>query len=144
MKRKNLFRLALAQKISKCLMGDQACGLYLLYKGFNFCISEIMGQGCLAHKLANLKEACQEEKEINSSMPLLDSIGISPLSGRKKSMEFKVYCKDRITRSITYLGRVIERRAKEREDNLGALLTKAIKDYSHCVADHSTIFILSP
>jgi hypothetical protein len=144
MRRKHLLRLASAQRISKCLIGGRACGLYLPYRGFNFCVSEIMGQGCQVHDLANFEEPCQVEKETDWSLPLLDRIGIGPLPPGKKSAEFKVYCRDRITRSITFLGGVIERRAKERENNLRALLAKAVKDYSHCVADLSTIFILSP
>jgi hypothetical protein len=143
MRRKYLLKLALTQRISKCLMGGRACGLYLPYKGFHFCVSEIMGQGCLVQKLANLQEVYEEKKEI-WSLPLLDRIGISPLPEEKKSLEFKVYCRDRTARSITFLGGVIERRTKERENNLKGLLVKAIKDYSHCVADLSTIFILSP
>jgi hypothetical protein len=75
---------------------------------------------------------------------LLDRIGISPLPPGKRAVEFKVYCRDHVTRLITFLGRVIERRTKERGNNLNDLLVKAVKDYSDCVAEPSTIFLLNP
>jgi hypothetical protein len=37
---------------------------------------------------------------------------------------------------------IIERRRKERGDNLNGLLTKAIKQYSNQVEDPSAIFLL--
>ena len=77
-----------------------------------------MGQGCQAEKSAQLE--------------------------RERGMEFKVYCRDHITHSITSVGRIIERRNRERGNNLGGLLSKAIKDYADCIADPSTIFLLGP
>jgi hypothetical protein len=144
MGKRHLFRLVSAQRISGCLIGGQVCGLYLHYKGFNFCVSEIMGEGCQLEKSAKLEKTYQEEMENNSSLPLLDRIGISPLPLRKKGVDFRVYCRDHVTRSTTFLGRVTERRKRERGNNLNDLLVKAVKDYSDCVADPSTIFLLSP
>ena len=141
--KKHLFRLVFAQRISGCLIGGQVCGLCMHYKGFNFCVSEIMGEGCELEKSAHLEETCQGEKEINGSFPLLDRIGIRPLPPGKKAVAFRVYCRDHVTRSTTFLGTVIERRNTERGNNLNDLLVKAVKDYSDCVADPSTIFLLS-
>ena len=62
---------------------------------------------------------------------------------RKENIEFRVYCRDNVTRSMILLGKVIERRTKERGNNLKDLLVKAMKDYSNCVVDPSTIFLLS-
>lgn len=144
MGRRHLFGLVSAQRILGCLIGGQACGLCLNYKGFNFCVSEIMGEGCQLEKSAKLEETCRAEKEINRSLPLLDGIEISPLPPGKKAADFRVYCWDPVTRSTTFLGWVIERRDRERGNNLNDLLVKAVKDYSDCVEDPSTIFLLSP
>ncbi len=141
--KRHLFRLVFAQRISGCLIGGQVCGLCLHYKGLNFCVSEIMGEGCELEKSAQLEETYQREKEINWSFPLLDRIGIRPLPPGKKAVAFRVYCRDHVTRSTTFLGTVIERRNTERGNNLNDLLVKAVKDYSDCVADPSTIFLLS-
>jgi hypothetical protein len=141
--KRHLFRLVFAQKISECLIGGQVCGLYLHYKGFNFCVSEIMGEGCELEKSVQLQGTYQEEKEINGSFPLLDRIGIRPLPPGKKAVAFRVYCRDHVTHATTFLGTVIERRKTERGNNLNDLLVKAVKDYSGYVADPSTIFLLS-
>jgi len=144
MNRKYLLRLASTQRISKCVIGGQACGLYLSYKGFRFCVSEIMGEGCQVEKSAKLEGVSEGKKETNWSLPLLNRIGIDLLPPGKNAPEFKVYDRDEVTRLITFLGSVIERRTRERGNNLNDLLVKAIKDYSGCVASPSTIFLLSP
>jgi hypothetical protein len=54
MSRQGLLTLVSAQRISGCLIGGRACGLCLRYKGFNFCVSEIMGEGCQVEKSAKL------------------------------------------------------------------------------------------
>jgi hypothetical protein len=43
---------------------------------------------------------------------------------------------------MVYLGTVIERRRKERGNNLGDLLKKAAMEYSKDVSDPSKIFLL--
>ena len=136
--RRDLWRLVSAQRISGCLIGDRACGLYLRYKGFNFCASEIIGEGCQVEKSAKLEEVYQGQDEITCPLP----IGISPLPPGKKAVEFKVYCRDPITNSMIFLGNILERRTKERGTNLTDLLVKAVKDYSYCIEGASTIFLL--
>ncbi len=144
MGKRHLYRLVSAQRISGCLIGGQVCGLCFHYKGFNFCVSEIMREGCELAKSAKFEQTYQREKEINWSFPLLDRIGIRPLLPGKKAVAFRVYCRDPVTRSISFLGTVIERRNRERGNNLNDLLVKAVKDYSDYVADLSTIFLLGP
>jgi hypothetical protein len=143
MSRRYLLRLASAQRISGCLIGGRACGLYLHYKGFNFCVSEIMGESCQVEKSAKLEEVYQGRDETSFPLPLMDRVGISLPSPGKKAVEFKVYCRDPVTKSIIFLGNILERRTKERRNNLKDLLVKSVKDYSNCIADPSTIFLLS-
>lgn len=142
--RRYLLGLVLAQRISKCLIGGRACGLYLHHKGFNFCVSEIMGEGCQVERLARTEEFHQRGEKINSWLPLTNRIGTSPfLPGKTEVVEFKVYCKDCVTPSMIFLGNILERRTKERGNNLKDLLTKAVKDYSDCIADPAAIFLVS-
>lgn len=114
MSRGSLFTLGANQRISNCLIGARACGFSLHHQGIHFCVSELMGKGCEVELL---------------------------LSG-KKDVEFKVYHRDHLTRSTVFLGKIIERRRKERGDNLKDPLSKAIKQYSDYVEDPSTIFLL--
>ncbi len=144
MSRRYLLGLASTQRISKCLISGRPCCLHLHYQGPNFCISEIMGEGCQVEKSAKLEELYQGGDEISYSLPLMDEIEISPLSPGKKAAEFKVYWRNHVTRSIAFLGRVIERRNRERGNNFNDLLVKAVRDYSGYAADPSTIFLLSP
>lgn len=143
MNKRNLFKLASNQRISKCLIGGRACGFYLQYKGFNFCISEILGQSCQVERSEKLEDRYEDLQEINCLLPLMEKPGMSPLRKEKRNIEFRVYYRDYITHSMVLLGKVIERRTKERGNNLKDLLVKAVKDYSDCVADPSMIFLLS-
>ena len=137
-----LLKLVWTQRISGCLIGGRACGLSLHYKGFNFFVSEIMGESCQVEKSAKLEEVYQGQDEISCPLPLMDSIGIRSLSPEKKAVEFKVYCRDPITKSVIFLGNILEKRTKERENNLRDLSVKAVKDYSYCIEGASTIFLL--
>jgi len=138
----DLLRLVSAQRISRCLIGGRACGLYMRYKGFNFCVSEIMREGCQVERSAKVEEVYQSQEESSCPLPLMDRIGISPLSPGKKAVEFKVYCRDPIKKSMIFLGNIFERRTRERGNNLRELLVKAVKDYSYCIEGASTIFLL--
>jgi hypothetical protein len=60
----------------------------------------------------------------------------------RKNNEFDVYYRDSLTRSIVFLGKVVERRKKERVNNFKDLLKKAIIDFSGQVKDPSRIFLL--
>jgi len=122
MRKGYLIELVSDQKISKCLIGGRVCSFYFKYKNFNFCVSEIFGEGCIYEKLK----------------------GKGSLLRSERGEEFKVYYRDEITHSITFLGRIIERRMQERRDNLGDLLIKAIHDFSNLVSDPSSIFLLGP
>ena len=138
----HLFRMLMNQKLSKCLVGGKTCGYFLLYKGIRFCVSEILGKGCLLERLEQWEKFFPEKETLNGPHALLPRLEASPSSLGKNSGEFKVYYRDDLTRCMVYLGTVIERRKKERGNNLGDLLKKAAKDYSNDVPDPSKIFLL--
>ena len=94
----------------------------------------------MSEKLDDRYEDLQNSHDL---LPLREKPGMIPLQREKKNVEFRVYCRDTVNRSMILLGMVIERRAKERGNNLKDLLVKAKKDYSNCAVDPSTIFLLS-
>lgn len=142
MSRRDLFKLALNRRMSNCLIGGRSCGFYLQYNGGSFCVSEILGKGCEVERLEQLKQVCDEKEEVNSSLPFLHKMETGLLLPRKSALEFKVYYRDHLTRSTVFLGKIIERRRRERGDNLKGLLNKAIKQYSDQVVDPFTMFLL--
>jgi len=101
-----------------------------------------VGEGCQVEKSAKVEEVYQSQDETSCPLPLMDRIGISPLSPGKKAVEFKVYCRNPVKKSMIFLGNILERRTKERRNNLRDLLVKAVKDYSYCIEGASTIFLL--
>ena len=139
--RRDLLKLVLAQRISRCLIGGRACGLYMRYKGFNLCVSEIMREGCQLEGIKKLEDRCEDVQEINYPLPLAERPGMSPLRKEKRNVVFRIYCRNYVTHSTILLGKVIERRTKERGNNLKDLLVKAVEDYSDYVADPSMIFL---
>ena len=139
--RLDLLRLVSAQRISRCLIGGRACSLYMRYKGFKFCVSEIMGEGCQLEEIEKLEDRYEDVQQIDYPLPLAERPGMNPLQKEKKDVVFRVYCRNYVTRSIVLLGKVIERRTKERGNNLKDLLVRAVKDYSDRVADPSMIFL---
>ncbi len=143
MDRGDLFKLASSQRISRCQISGGACGFYLYYRGFNFCVSEILGQSCQVERIEILEDRDKTFQEINDSLPLFRECVKKPAVKGKKNVEFKVYSRDRNTRVMVFLGKVVERRTKERGNNLKDLLVKAMNDFSSHVADPSTIFLVS-
>lgn len=139
----DLLRMVMDQKLSKCLIGGMTCGYSLLYKGVRFCVSEVMNKGCVIERLEQWEKFYPEKGGNNDFPTLLRTSGLEPLSPGKHSEKFKVYYKDDQTQSVVYLGTVIERRKKERGNNLGDLLKKATKEYSNHVPDPSKIFLLA-
>lgn len=117
MKLKDLFQLASMEKMALCLVGVKACSFYFRYKKFYFCLSEILGNSCPYEKA--------EEIEMKLS-------------------EFKVYYRDVVSRSIVFVGKILERRRKERGNNLRDLLSKAQMDFSQFVNDPSLLFLIGP
>jgi hypothetical protein len=145
LRRKNkadLFALALNQGLSKCTVGGRACGFLLHYEGLNFCISEILGRGCQVERFEKSELHCEDLGKADDRLPFPKKADEGPLHLGKEGFEFRVYYRDRVTRSIILLGKVIERRTKERGTNLEHLLVKAARDYADCVADPSMIFLL--
>jgi hypothetical protein len=142
MNRGNLFKLAMDQRLSKCLVGGITCGLTLQYKGIRFCLSELLGKGCLVERSGQSDQFGSGKEKINSSLTLLREMEAEVLLQGKRPVEFKVYYRDDPTRSMVYLGTVIERRRRERGNNLGDLLKKAVREYSNEGRDPSKIFLL--
>jgi hypothetical protein len=123
--------------MSKCVLNEGVCCFHLHYKEHNFCISELLGESC---QIERSKAAYPDPEEINLWLPLMEGM-ISKLP-EKKSNKFDVYYRDSLTRSIIFLGKVVERRKKERGNNFRDLLKKAMIDFSDYVKDPSRIFLL--
>ena len=78
MRRKSLFNMLMSQKESKCLLNG-LCSFHFDYKGYTFCLSEILGEGCESERLKKLeKEACEREEarlpQENVEAPLFDGM----------------------------------------------------------------------
>ena len=142
MSRRDFFKLALNRRLSNCLIGGRLCGFHLKCNGSSFCVSEILGKECEVERLDPLKQLCDEKEEVNSSLPFPQKMETGLLSPGKKTVEFKVYYRDPLTRSTVFVGKIIERRKKERGDNLKDLLSKAINRYSDQAVDPSRMFLL--
>ena len=138
----DLFNLAQNRKMANCLIGGRPCGFLLQYKESIFCVSEILGKGCQVERLEQLEQLYDENEKVNFLLPFPTKMATELLLPRRKALEFKVYHRDPLTHSTIFLGKIIERRRKERGDNLKGLLSKAIEQYSDHVEDPSTIFLL--
>ena len=143
MSRGSLFSLVANQRISQCVIGAKACGFSLQYQNIHFCVSELMGNGCPVERLEPSEQLYPEKQGIDGFFPIFQEMETENLSAGKKPFEFKVYHRDDLTHSMVYLGTVIERRRKERGNNLKDLLKKARKEYSDDVNNPSCIFLLS-
>ncbi len=139
---RSLFTLVANQKISNCVIGAKPCGFSLHYKGIHSCVSELMGKGCVVERLEQWEQLYPEKDWINGFFPTFKKMEPELLSSDKKPIEFKVYWRDGLSLSIVYLGTVIERRKKERGNNLQDVLKKATKEYSGYVENPSEIFLL--
>jgi len=78
MGKKNLLNMLMSQKESKCLLNG-LCSFHFDYKGYTFCLSEILGEGCESERLKKLeKEAseCEEAQLLpeNVGAPLFDEM----------------------------------------------------------------------
>ncbi len=74
--KKNLFNMLMNQKESRCLLNG-LCSLRFNYKGYPFCISEVLGEGCESQKLKKLDQEASETREERVSqekveVPLFD------------------------------------------------------------------------
>jgi hypothetical protein len=142
MGRRELLKLTTRQKISQCVIGGAPCRFHVRYRESTFCASEIIGHGCQLEKLKALEEICQEPRKNNDSLALIRGVETESILSEKETAGFRVYYRDRLTRSLVLLGKVMERRRKERGNNLKDLLNKAIVAYSDCAKDPSSIFLL--
>jgi hypothetical protein len=138
----DLFNLTLNQKMSGCVIGRGPCRFYLQYNGSSFCVSEILRMGCQLERLEQLEQNHHYNETTNFLFPHSQKIEREFSSSEVKGIEFKVYHRDSLTGSVVLLGRITERRRKERGNNLRDLLGKAMREYSDYVEDSSTIFLL--
>jgi len=138
----NLLKMAMDQRLSKCLVGGMNCGYSLLYRGIRFCVSEILGKGCLLERLGEWERFFPEKDMVQGPHDFLPRLKAVPSLPGKNFGQFKVYYRNDLARCMVYLGTVIERRRKERGNNLGDLLKKAAMEYSKDVSDPSKIFLL--
>lgn len=139
---KDLLQMTTNQKIQKCIIINHPCRYYFRYSHFTFCVSEILGESCQVERLHRLEETLPKDKRKFLGPPLFQKLEVGSGLPEKKALRFKVYWRDRHTRSIALLGSVTERRKKERIDNLGDLLKKVVNDFSEQVDDPSGIFLL--
>jgi hypothetical protein len=65
------------------------------------------------------------------------------ISRKRPKIIFDVYYRDYPTNSMVFLGKIIERRRKERGNNFKDLLFRARQNYSSRVKEPSAIFLLS-
>ena len=78
MGRKKLFKMLMSQKESKCILSG-LCSFHFEYKGYTFCLSEVLGEGCELERLKRLeKEICEREEaeafREKVEIPLFDCI----------------------------------------------------------------------
>lgn len=60
--KKNLFKMLMDQKKSKCLLNG-LCSFRFNYKGYPFCIAEVLGEGCESERLKKLEQEVGESRE---------------------------------------------------------------------------------
>ncbi len=138
----SLFTLLANQRLSKCEVGAKVCAFLLQYQNSHYCVSELTGNGCPVERSEQSEQLCPENVENNGYLPIFERMQADLLSARKYPLQFKVYHRDDLTRSIVYLGTVIERRRKERGNNFNDLLNKAVREYSGRVQNSSQIFLM--
>jgi len=63
LKRVSLLTLAFSQRERNCALSG-LCPFYLDYRGYGFCVSELLGEGCQAERLREVLSA-QEVEEKN-------------------------------------------------------------------------------
>jgi hypothetical protein len=101
-----------------------------------------LGESCQVERLDKREKVFLKDDETVFMQPLLHELEVGPVLTEKKDPEFKVYWRDKLTRSIALLGSITERRKKERTDNLNDLLKRVISDFSGQVKDPIGIFLL--
>jgi hypothetical protein len=142
MGKEGLFNLALNQKMSGCVIGGSPCRFYLQYNGTSFCVSEILREGCELERLEQLDQNHHHKETVSFLFPNFQKMATELSPPGVKGIEFKVYHRDPLTGSAVFLGKITERRRKERGNNLRDLLGKAMREYSDYVKNPSTIFLL--
>jgi hypothetical protein len=102
-----LFKLGLNQKMSYCLVGGRSCGLLLQYQGSNFCISEILGEGCQVKRLNQLEQFYDQKKEFNFLLPFMHKIQTELLLSEKKDLDSKPIIETTLLVRSSFLERLL-------------------------------------
>jgi hypothetical protein len=70
LKRVSLLKLAFSQKEGDCALSGP-CPFYLIYRGYGFCVSELLGESCQAEKLRDI--LCDEDGRDREPCPDVSS-----------------------------------------------------------------------
>lgn len=68
--------MLMSKKETKCLLNG-LCSYHFDYKGYTFCLSELLGEGCESEKLRKLEKEASEREDAqvppeNKEAPLFD------------------------------------------------------------------------
>jgi hypothetical protein len=77
MKKRDLLDLAFQQKKRWCDIGASECAFLIEYKGFAFCLTELMGQGCPS-KLENENSTEDQNQSVKDKAEISTLWGSSP------------------------------------------------------------------
>lgn len=73
--------MLMSQKESRCLLNG-LCSLHFDYKGYTFCLSEILGEGCESQRLKKLEK---EASECEEARPPQENVEALLFDGMKSS-----------------------------------------------------------
>ncbi|HUL31506.1 MAG TPA: hypothetical protein VLZ03_13725 [Thermodesulfobacteriota bacterium] len=68
---KSLFRVLMSQKESECVRSG-LCSFHFKYKGYTFCLSEVLGRGCEVESLKKLEQEIGASKEEDLSQEKME------------------------------------------------------------------------
>ena len=68
---KSLFRVLMSQRESECLRNG-LCSFRFKYRGYTFCLSEVLGRGCEVESLKKLEKEIDANKEGSPSQKKAD------------------------------------------------------------------------
>ena len=140
MSRGSLFTLVANQRVSKCLIGVKACGFSLQHQGIHFCVSELMGEGCLVERLENY---ILRKRGSMASSPFLEKWKLNSYRRERSPSNLKSIIEMILPVRWFILGQLLKEGGKRGGSNLEDLLKEAIKEYSDYVKKTSKIFLLA-
>ena len=87
MGRRDLLKLVSAQRTSRCLIGGRPCGLYMHYKGLNFCLRNNR-RSCQLKSIKKLGYRYEGVEEIDSPLPLVERPRYGSFAKRREGMSY--------------------------------------------------------